>query len=151
MTHTLAQIQEVARHYIIAALWADADEGTHPQVPAKTRADALTICKAFIERHPDLFAAAMQRAADGYGAHPDAGGPEGAFGHDLWLTTRGHGCGFWDRDELDADDLGRKLTDAGKAFGEPAYEFYRGWFYLRPDYSIDRDARMSALAQGAAA
>lgn len=144
---TDAQIKTVARHYIVAALWADCDEGTHPRAPLKTQADAFTICKAFIDRHHDLFNAAMLRADDGYGAHPDAGSAEAAFGHDLWLTTQSHGCGFWDRKELDADNLGDRLTEACKAFGEPSYEFYRGWFYLQPDYSIDRDARMRAIDQ----
>ena len=72
----------------------------------------------------------MERAADGYGSHPDAGSAEAAFGHDLWLTTRGHGIGFWDRDELEADGLGDRLTEACERFGEPQPQFYRGWLYL---------------------
>lgn len=44
---------------------------------------------------------------DGYGA--------GNAGHDFWLTRNGHGCGFWDRD---LGEIGDKLTEAAKKFGE---------------------------------
>jgi hypothetical protein len=127
---TPKQIATVAHHYIIAALWADCPEGTHPRAPMATRAKAFNICKRFIDENLELFNAAMERAADGYGSHMDAGSAEAAFGHDLWLTTRGLGCGFWDRKELDAADLGERLTEACRAFGEPQPEFYRGWLYL---------------------
>ena len=73
--------------------------------------------------------AAMARADEGYGAHPDAGSPEAAFGHDLYLSTAGHGAGFFDRREL-GYDLGDKLQDAARRFGEPQPAFYRGWLYL---------------------
>lgn len=39
-------------------------------------------------------------------------------GHDFWLTRNGHGAGFWDRSELEADGVGRKLTDIAKTYGE---------------------------------
>jgi len=129
---TPGQIQEVAKHYVIAALWADSDEDTHPRCPAKTHAVAFNICKRFIDQNNDLFNAAMARASVGYGSHPEAGSAEAAFGHDLWLTTMGHGTGFWDREELEADGLGKKLTAACMlfSFSYPDFEFYRGWLYL---------------------
>lgn len=36
-------------------------------------------------------------------------------GCDFWLTRNGHGCGFWDRDELDRK-LGVDLTKAAKKY-----------------------------------
>lgn len=39
------------------------------------------------------------------------------LGHDFWLTRNGHGVGFWDRNEID-DEVGQKLTDIAKEFGE---------------------------------
>lgn len=39
-------------------------------------------------------------------------------GHDFWLTRNGHGAGFWDREVLDEDGLGRQLSDAAKECGE---------------------------------
>lgn len=38
-------------------------------------------------------------------------------GRDFWFTRCGHGVGFWDRDILDRDDLGEKLSDVAKEFG----------------------------------
>jgi hypothetical protein len=113
---TPGQIQTVAKHFVIAAIWADCEEGTNPRANNKTHRIAFDICKAFIDANNDLFNEAMARADEGYGAHPDAGSAEAAFGHDLWLTSQGHGTGFWDRDELDAGDLGRRLTDALETF-----------------------------------
>ncbi|BAV81037.1 hypothetical protein [Vibrio phage RYC] len=33
-----------------------------------------------------------------------------SFGHDFWLTCQGHGTGFWDRKELEYQNLGNQLT-----------------------------------------
>lgn len=126
---TPGQIQKVAKHYLIAAIWTDCPEGTHPRATTATEAEAFRQCKAFIDSNLGLFNAAMECADAGYGAHPDAGSAEAAFGHDLWLTRRHHGAGFWDRNELPSA-LGDALTDAAHAMGEPNYEFYRGWLYL---------------------
>jgi hypothetical protein len=52
-------------------------------------------------------------------------------GRDFWFTRQGHGVGFWDRTELDADDLGKLLTNAAKEFCEASVEAYRGWIYYR--------------------
>jgi hypothetical protein len=38
-------------------------------------------------------------------------------GRDFWFTRCGHGVGFWDRDQLKADDLGDKLTEIAESFG----------------------------------
>ena len=127
---TPEQIAEVAKHYLIACIWVDCPEGTHPRAPIATQRAAFDRCKAFIDAHLGLFNLAMDRAEVRYGSHPDAGSAEAAFGHDLYLTTAGHGTGFWDREELDADDLGDRLTDTCRAFGEPCPTFYRGWLYL---------------------
>lgn len=121
-------IETIAAHYIIAALWADSDEGTNP------RATKQAVLKA--NETAGKFAAlilphweALQACTE-YGAHPDAGSIEAALGHDLWLTSCGHGVGFWDRDEL-SQELRDSLTAiVNKHFKEPAYEFYRGWLYL---------------------
>ncbi len=43
-------------------------------------------------------------------------------GHDFWLTRNGHGAGFWDRDL--PDDIGKRYTDAAKAFG--SFDLYVG-------------------------
>ena len=69
----------------------------------------------------------------GYGAPPDCGAVHpacAAAGHDLWLTSRGHGAGFWDRDPLKAEDLGDMLSAVTEQFSGTYAEFYRGWLYL---------------------
>lgn len=42
-------------------------------------------------------------------------------GHDFWLTREGHGAGFWDRGY---GEVGDKLTEAAKAWGDGSDEFY---------------------------
>ncbi|AGN51576.1 hypothetical protein VPLG_00137 [Vibrio phage eugene 12A10] len=32
------------------------------------------------------------------------------MGHDFWLTCKGHGSGFWDREELTYNNVGNQLT-----------------------------------------
>lgn len=59
-------------------------------------------CRLFQRVHKRLLMQAYERA--GYS--------EERAGHDFWLTRNGHGAGFWDRDELKADNLGRRLADA---------------------------------------
>jgi hypothetical protein len=50
-------------------------------------------------------------------------------GRDFWFTRQGHGTGFWDRDELEPEELGDKLSDRAKRFGEVYPEISRGWIY----------------------
>jgi hypothetical protein len=38
-------------------------------------------------------------------------------GHDFWLTRNHHGAGFWDRGELDARGIGKRLTDHAHSYG----------------------------------
>lgn len=64
-------------------------------------AACLDDCEAFQRTAADLLTAAYAR--DGYTAQ--------RAGHDFWLTRNGHGAGFWDRIELEADGLGDQLTE----------------------------------------
>lgn len=146
MKPTDKQISTIARHFLIAAIWADSPEGTSPRATKAAHIAACALAREFISECPSLFAAAMEAGAEGYGSHPDAGSPEAAFGHDLWLTLQGHGVGFWDRDELrepppvgpweQFETLGEALTDVchNSRFRDPYSSgrlyFYRGWTYL---------------------
>lgn len=123
------QINTIARHFIIAAIWADCPEGTHPRATKGANALARSFVKRFVAAYPIAVRAAL--AAPNYGAHPDAGSPEAAFGHDLYLTCVGHGTGFWDRPELGS--TGQALSNSIHANRRTWYvetEFYRGWLYL---------------------
>lgn len=126
------QIRVMADHYIIAALWADCPEGTHPRVTHQARRHALATCQAFAVAAGPLLEEAATR--DGYGAHPDCGDTHPAYaaaGHDLWLTSQGHGVGFWDRDPLKDGDLGDRLSTVAERYRGTYAEFYRGWLYFR--------------------
>src|SRR6185369_9315761 len=113
-------------------------EGTSPKVSKAERAAARNACEQFIMQCEDagnLFTLAMDRERWGYGSHPDAGSPEAAFGHDMYLTTARHGTGFWDREELKTPvnggrSLGDLLAEEAHKFGEPQCEQYRGWWYF---------------------
>lgn len=135
---TEKQIDTVTEHYIIAAVWADCKEGTHPKVPNEQKAKARKVCADFIElceKRGGLFTKAMERFEHGYGTHPDAGSAEAMFGHDFWLTRQGHGVGFWDRKVLevtleDGTELGDALSAVAREVGESYHYQDRGWFYL---------------------
>jgi hypothetical protein len=129
---TKQQISVMAEHYLIAALWADAPEGTKPRITKQAREKARETCARFVELIGPLFDDAI--SCPGYGAHQDCGGIDpacAAMGHDLWLTSRGHGTGFWGRQEL--GDLGEELSAFcgwGAPIPDPQPSFYRGWLYL---------------------
>lgn len=78
---------------------ADAGFGDlHPDTLAVFIAD----CQKFQTEQAALLALAYDR--------PDY--DEQAAGRDFWYTRHGHGVGFWDRQQLDADELGDKLSEA---------------------------------------
>ncbi len=123
-------IETMARHYLIAAIWADAPDGTKPRATKQAEDAALFTCGKFAGLIAQHWPAILE-CAD-YGRHPDAGSIEAAMGHDLWLTSRGHGAGFWCRDEL-TEELQSALSALcgwQKAIPEPEATFYRGWLYL---------------------
>lgn len=127
----MGQVDIMARHFLIAAVWADAEEGKRPRASKQAMDSAREWVKQFLAMvNPADIMACVK--APGYGSHPDAGNPWAAIGHDLWLTSRGHGVGFWDRDEL-PEDVGQRLTEVCRVLGDPGHGFecYRGWVYLR--------------------
>ena len=131
---TPKQLAVMAKHYVIAAIWADCPEGTNPRATKESERIALERCTRYVELIGPLFDECVSRHDDGYGMHPDCGRDEpacAAMGHDLYLTCAGHGVGFWDRKELDEGGLGDALTAHCKTMGEPDAYFYRGWLYFQ--------------------
>lgn len=144
MTYTKTELETMARHYCIAAVWADAPEGTNPRITSSSRDAARRVCARFLELiGPGMLAELREAHARGYGTHPDCGDVEplfAAMGHDLWLTSRGHGVGFWDRDELKPSDLGERLSAFcgwRKPIPEPEVECWRGWAYIEPGLPLE--------------
>jgi len=140
----------IARHFMIAAIFADAPEGTAPRPTARALEVAEELAREFVAALGlPLFRACLD-AYTAEGLHPDCHGDAcAAFGHDLYLTLDGHGAGFWDRDALAWDHnpeecarlglakgqtIGEKITEACEASrwrDVDGLEFYRGWVYLR--------------------
>lgn len=100
--------------YMRAAEWS-----SHWRADAK--AEAARICRQFCtENEADILEAERR------------GRPADCLGHDLWLTGAGHGTGFRDRDELKADGLGERLTEACKRapYRDRSIDCYRGAIYF---------------------
>jgi hypothetical protein len=112
--------EEFVMGYETAALWSST--GTDPTLPEgeqevegmegyelapETAAAFREECKDFCDFAEPQLLAAMQ--INGYSP--------GRAGHDFWLTRCGHGAGYWDRDELEAEGLGEKLTAAADSAG----------------------------------
>ncbi len=128
------QITRVYRGYVTAMLWANAtcevescegrDAGTdceHTNTahelygPDDLSADDAAAVRADVEAFvldnlSDFRASLETRNYD-----PREGTAADYFGHDFLLTRSGHGAGFWDRG---LDDLGDRLTEAAKPYGE---------------------------------
>ena len=120
----------IAQHYIIAALWADAPEGTNSRAPRETEEKALQLARDFLRAIGPKCQEYLENNTE-YFKHPDCGGrAEAAIGHDLWLTSQGHSVGFWERDALHRA-VREFLTGIAQRKEFTLYpEFYRGWLYL---------------------
>jgi len=128
-------VDTIVKHFLIAAIWADAPEGTNPRVTKEARDWATSFVQNFIGSY--TYTVREVLGMPGYGNHPDIGSPEAAFGHDLYLTCAGHGVGFQDRKELDQGHdrlhLGEYLYNEIRQSHQEWHiepQFYRGWMYL---------------------
>ena len=84
--------------------WGD----IHPESAERMQLDCLN----FEVQARDLLAQAYERGYDAAQA-----------GRDFWFTRNGHGVGFWDRKELEADGLGDSLTTIAESFGQVYVDF----------------------------
>ena len=101
---------DILPHYLEACAWAESGDDDSPlgKVPSAfsddAKAEALTRCESFMHDNPDVEAC-------GLGAEQ--------IGNDLWLTSQGHGAGFWDRGLSYA--MGQRLTKRAKLEHADAY------------------------------
>jgi|SRR5882672_661127 len=117
-----AALDEFTRGYVTCMFFTSTGSGDDDDLEHATLAELApetwtrieTDCAAFQFIAPHMLTMACER--DGYNA--------GRAGHDFWLTRNGHGAGFWDRDELEASDLGDKLSTIARRFG--SCDLYRG-------------------------
>lgn len=113
------QLALMVKAYIAAALGVDCPEGTNPRATKISKDTAAVFCHKFAGE----AGAELEKFIDTYGAEQ--------AGHSLYLTSAGHGAGFFDFED------GRNLYKLCEPWPHSNYggfyvEFYRGWMYLRP-------------------
>lgn len=116
-----AIFDEFIEGYLVCAEWADAPEGSNARFSNAEKRAARNDCLEFIATCGPLFYEALE--------HRDAE----HLGHDFWLTRTRAGTGFWDRDELEINDIGKDLTTLVEERGFRSYtSLYasRGWLYF---------------------
>lgn len=101
------RIDSMVAGYIAAALWSTGGE-TDPETGEElenlddyefsdnAKKAAHVICATFYDKHTADLGAFADLHDKGAGGRTEYGAYECA-GHDLWLTSNGHGAGFWDR------------------------------------------------------
>lgn len=83
------------------------DDASFNDLAPETLARIMADCATFQTANAELLALAYDR--DDYG--------DTQAGRDFWFTRCGHGVGFWDRSQLDAEGLGDKLSEAARRTG----------------------------------
>lgn len=106
--------------YIEAALFCEAncdnpelDGASFAEIAAESVASIIADCAAFQSANESLLDEAF--ANDDYDSEQ--------AGRDYWFTRNGHGVGYWDRSQLDRDDIGNRLS---AACGRTEIYVYRG-------------------------
>lgn len=115
-TPDFAKLPLFVQGYLKAVFWTDASPDSEEELrdlgysdlAHKALQTVVNECQNFEANAAPLLTLAYSR--DGYS--------EERAGHDFWLTRNHHGAGFWDRDEIDAGDLGDKLTKIAHSFGD---------------------------------
>ena len=123
-------VSRIARAFCQTMVWADAEEGTSPGVPKATLMAAQTYVRAFLTEYPDICKAALE--SDDYGWHQGVHDTADAFGHDLYLTARGHGAGFADRTGTLGETATTLHSHLRVGWRRWEIEMYQanGWVYL---------------------
>lgn len=127
-------MDQFTQAYLECALWASLDDDGDPldvhdvtDIAPPTLAEMVADCKDFQESHYDDMSDDLSRA-----------------GHDFWLTRNGHGAGFWDGDW--PDDVGKRLTEASKVYGEYALYFSDDDSMIHSHGETDQYMRADAVA-----
>lgn len=102
-------LQNITRHYAVAALWTSEGDNGDPLDDRYDVSDFDATAYASMLEDVTNFVTAN------YNLLTLSGQEEGQIGHDFWLTRNGHGAGFWDRG---LGEVGEELTRACKAYGE---------------------------------
>ncbi|UUW39856.1 hypothetical protein VP14_169 [Vibrio phage VPMCC14] len=114
---------------LFAMLWAETDqtEENEPLDENYSINDITSYLKDELENKYKHFLEVAQTILP-----PDFEPDWEQFGHDFWLTCKGHGAGFWDRKELEYQNLGNQLTKVCEGI------------YL-PDLYVTDDGKISGM------
>jgi len=114
-------IDKIIKGYIDAMLWSSVD--SHPftgedlesledfETSSQLNGEAFNICLNFYDDNEQDCLLFVEQYQSNYDLWE-------CLGHNLWLTSAGHGVGFWDRG---LDELGDRLTEASKKWEKTAY------------------------------
>jgi hypothetical protein len=98
-------MEAMVEGYCECAAWAnEPEEETWGTFSDEGRATAARVCREFVEMAGPL----VQEYLTKQNARQ--------MGHDLWLTSKGHGAGFWDRGMGELGGGGDKLTKIAHKF-----------------------------------
>ena len=101
----------------IQAIEFTESEGSVQFMTIKSKAIANKICREFYKKHKDVIEAykiAMQKSGKYFES-----GEYANIGHDLWLTSQGHGAGFWDREIH--KEIEKELTEISQTYKFQVY------------------------------
>lgn len=124
MTTTDKQIEDIISGYIEAMLWAETDDEDTPldanytedDISAETMQRIREVCSRFYASVEGLECQYIGGGQSGYTT-------EQCLGHDLWLTSRGHGTGFWEDDRWSTtDDSAEEVSNINDLLCELAYD-----------------------------
>jgi len=124
----MIDINKFLSGYIGCALWSTTDcreddpDGNEPYNLDDEFNSVSDACKSAMLSDCEDFIKANEADLEAF--KEATGRDDSDIGHDFWLTRSGHGAGFWDRG---ADELGDRLSDACKPYGE---------FYLYGDFEM---------------
>lgn len=121
---TLRGLDAFTQGYLDAMFWTEAEECEGLDVSdlaPHALAKVVGICATFQHQHEGLL-------SDAYALNPDYS--EERAGHDLWLTSNGHGAGYWDRG---LGLIGDELTQAAQGLGVYVYRGDNGKLYVHGD------------------
>lgn len=106
------RIEEVLHDYVIAALWSTPNNDSENEEYLEENYSI----EDFDEKTLDSVRAKIKKfIEDNYDAIEKSGTTDEQLGHDLWLSSNGHGAGFFDRGyDKDVED---KLMESARKLG----------------------------------
>ena len=93
---------------LIAMLWAETDDTDNPE-PLDSNYCLEDLDLHLVEQMEIKYQNFIETALTIF--PPDFVVDWEQVGHDFWLTCRGHGAGFWDREELKYLNIGNQLAE----------------------------------------